>query len=499
MINRSSIIKYTIIGVVALLAVFGVLYWFGGWAFIALFESIFRGLFHIIAPTVVAGIIAAIIYWRSKSVTASIVIMAVAVLGALAYSIFRYTYEVQHSYAVEAKTVETTTDYADRAPWVVANNFAQRDQGDIIGDRLDAHNVPASADASAAGGDGTSRYTVLIKGRGFLGMAGYEGIQTMSMPTTGPIPAGASGYCEMPDSMDKRIGNLWHNHNLTPSIAAKRPNVHFNPDDMYGYCDADGKPIVVIPLFEYNGLWHVTKAPAGVATYTEDGVEVYDADEVADLGLAGPTYPRSLAIMQRKSINAGGTWGQWFGSVYGYETTDKDDDDANKGNTTEFTLIDGNGETQYVTPLTPRGSSQSLTAVLSVSATQTGSQRNPVVVNTSTDLPATSNIMTSIKESSVRGDNRWTTRWSVGMTVYEILPGQNGHWVASIGQGQAVSYRADIAPDGSVTVTNTETGNTSNTDESVTVTSDKPLSEMTDEELLVQIQTATEELQRRQT
>lgn len=508
MFRDKTILFYVGTGVAALLLVFGILYWFAGFAFIALFEAIFRSLFHIILPIAIGAIVAGGSYFllrdRSGQVIIPGIILGVSILGSLAYSALYYGYAVESTYASAAKSVEETTQYADRAPWVVANNYAQRNQEDIIGDRMDAHYVPAPADKNAAQGEGSSRYTVIIDGKAFLGMTGYAGIQTLNMPVTGNMGGGVSSYCETPDGMDKRIGNIWRSHNLTVDISKQRANAHFNPDDVYGYCDGDS-PKIVIPLYEYDGLWTVTKAPAGVAVYDKTGVKVYDADEVKSLNIQGPTYPRSLASKERESINASGSWSQWIAGNYGYDTTNKDDDDSNGENSTEFTMIDGSGAMDYVTPLTPRGTSQSITATGYVKATQDGSNRNPLIVNKSTQLPATSTLVTSIKESSVNGDSQWATRWSAGMKVYEILPGKEGHWVASIGQGQAVSYRADIAPDGSVTVTNADTGATSSHSEpsptaqqSATVPGTKPLDQMSDAELLVQIQTATEELQRRQ-
>ena len=89
------------------------------------------------------------------------------------------------------------------------------------------------------------------------------------------------------------------------------------------------------------------------------------------------------------------------------------------------------------------------------------------------------------------------------MSVYEILPGKDGHWVASVGQGQAVSYRVDITPDRKVTVTKTnvdEGGSPTSDGEgsaSVTVDPGKPLEEMTKEELVRLIQDAASELETR--
>lgn len=338
-----------------------------------------------------------------------------------------------------------------------------------------------------------------------LGTGGYEAVQTLTMPTTGAIPSGASDFCKIPDSMTRRLDTVWPWHALSWSIHAKAPFAHWDNDDAFGYC-ANGQPMVVVPLYKYSGWWAVTKEPNGAAVYSEDGVEILSAQELTDRTIEGPTYPRTVASEQRTSINAGGTLMQWLGSKYGYNLTDQDEEDSNTDNPSEFTLVPfGTQDLQYVTPLTPRGSSQSMTAVSVVPASQQGEGRLPLTLNTSADLPATSTLETAIKESSVHGDNAWTTRWSAGMGVYEILPAQNGHWAASIGQGQAVSYRADIAPDGKVTVVNADTGassdgaaSSSKKKDAVTVDGGKPLDQMSEGELLKLIQDVATELEKRQ-
>lgn len=438
--------------------------------------------------------------------------LLVAIVGG-AYGFFVHPYLVAKTYTAGVTTENAPTNYADRAPWVVADNYAQRDQGDVIGDRLGVHYVPTAADATSGAGDGagtgTSRYTVLVKERGVLGSGGYEAVQSLTMPTTGVIPAGASSACSTPDGMNDRLGSVWPWHSLGWAIHSKGLFLHWDNDDAYGYCTKDGTPTIVVPLYRYSGFWMVTKVPAGAALYTPDGVTILDAAELEAKGIEGPTYPRSLAALQREALNAGGSITDWWGSKYGYDLTNAaDKEDTNQENSSEFTLITANShELQYVTPLTPRGTSESLTAVSAIPARQrTSGQREPLTVNTSAQLPATSTLGTSIKESSVEGDNAWTTRWAAGMRIYEILPAQDGHWVASIGQGQAVSYRADISPDGSVTVVNADTGQSSEGEAdgtgtgtgSVTVKGAKPLSEMSDAELLKLIQDATGELQSRE-
>lgn len=475
------------------------LIWFSGMGVFAVYDTAFRVALPIILVTLLPLAVAAVGF-SIPNIRALGVFGAVMTLGMVAYFIFGHGYLVEKTYAQDVVEVDEVPSYADRAPWTVANSYAQRDQGDIVGNRTSVHYVPASADANAEDGEGTSRYTTLVTGRAFLGMTGYEAVQVLNMPTSGVIPGGASTYCEFPESMDARQGAFWAWHSLSWKIHAKSPTAHYDVDDSYAYCE-DDRPVVVVPLWKWEGLFTATKVPNGAAVYTVDGVQIMNANELEEAGIEGPTYPRSIAELQRESINANGSLGDYLGQRYGYDTTTKDEEDSNAENSTEFTLINDDGVTRYVTPLTPRGDSSSITAISEIDARQDGEGRSEVRVNTSPDLTSTSTLVTTIKESSVEGDNAWTTRWASGMRVYEILPGKDGHWVASIGQGQAVSYRADIAPDGSVTVVNSDTGASSEDDEekeSVTVPGDTPLADMTEEQLLDQIQTATEELQKRQ-
>ena len=487
-----------------------IIVWFSGLGVLSVLDLAVRGWAHIWVPALIVLVGLDVYLSRTEEKPDSgdssdgfvYGLAALVVLGAILNSALFHGYATDRQNLQGSRTVEDVTDYADRAPWTVADNYAVRDQGDIVGEREGVHFVPASKDAAAADGEGTSRYTTMVQGRAFLGMAGYSAIQTMDMPTTGTIPKGASSYCEVPDQMNDRLTSFWPWHSMSWSIHAKAPLAHYDTEDAYGYCDGED-PTIVVPLFKYEGFWALKKVPAGAAVYTSDGLRVLSAEELAEEGVQGPTYPRSVAEVQRKAYNSGGGWTAWISDRYGYDLTDKDAEDANAGNTSEFTLISGDGEMQYVTPLVPKGTSQSITAVSSVPAQQGTEGGNSLTITTSPDLGSTSTITTAIKESSVQGDNSWTTRWSSGMGVYEILPGQDGHWVASIGQGQAVSYRADIAPDGTVVVTNADTGASSDNpakDDAPegTASSGKPLSEMSDKELLDTIQQATEELQKRE-
>lgn len=526
--NSHTVLYGLILGAIA--AILSVIAFIGsGLGFIAMWDTILHAGFPFLIALAIATVIAFIAglgeddgdHGTLVGIGAFVVL---AIIGGIFVGAFRPYYAAK-GYLDEVTTIEDTTSYADRAPWIVAETYGSRDQGDVIGDRDGMHYVPAPQNAEAADGKGTSRYTALVRDRSALGMAGYQAIQTMEMPTTGNIPKGASTYCDIPSDMDKKLGMTWPWHSLSWSIHAQKANAHYDKDDAYGYCQG-ADPVIVVPLWKYEGFLNPRKVPDGAAVYTTDGLRILSAKQLVSEKIQGPTYPRSVAVKQREALNAGSGLSDWWGSRYGYDPTTKTQDakdsgdeqseedkeavdDANAENATEFTMISTDGQMQYVTPLTPRGSSESIVAISAIPAQQ-GTDAG-IILNTSTDLPATSTIETAVKESSVNGDDSWATRWSSGMGVYEILPGQDGHWVASIGQGQAVSYRADIAPDGTVVVTNSVTGQSSNTPDTGaeteapaeeqptgTASSGKPLSEMTEAELLETIQKATEELQKRE-
>lgn len=475
---------------------FGIIFWFYGLGFLAFAETIVRGAPWAWLILLSVGVPLAFAFLSPREPLIGFILAGVLGLGTIGYSIGAYGYTVNKAYAASMETVEEVTNYNDRAPYTVAENYASRDQGDVIGEREGVHAVPnpvSEVDSE------TTRYTALVKERQALGMGGYEAIQEMQMPNVGSIPGGVSEYCEIPESMGKKLNSFYPWKNLDLSIYAKKPFAHWSSDDSYGYCD-DGEPTIVVPLWKYEGVFHTTKTPNGAAIYTPDGLEIMTPEQLVENKIEGPTYPRHIAQQQREAINATGSLGQYWSKNHGYETTDKDEEDTNLSNYSEFTVVDADGKSQYVTPLTPRGTSASLTAVVEVPAQQVDGKRY-MKLNTSTDLPATSTIATNIRESSVSGDNSWTSRWAAGMTIYEVLPAQDGHWVASIGQGQAVSYRADISPEGVIDITNTETGQSSKGDDaekpSVSVDGGKPLAEMSEEELLQLIDEAVTELQQK--
>lgn len=482
-----------ILGIVmGAIAVLGLGFAWFGLTFVAALDTAFHANMYFWVPLIVVvglGVWAAV----SQSNVTMVVVGTVAAVGMMSMFIYAgafHPYNVNHEYSQLVKTVEKASSFEDRAPYVVAAAYASRDQGEVVGERDEVHFVP--------GGDSEgTRYTSMVVARGVPGFRGYEAVVELDIPAVGPIPSGSSTSCEVPENMGKLMGAGFPWSSLNRAIHMVEPGAHWDKADSYGYCDDEGAPVYVVPLVKYTGFWVVLQEANGAMVYTPEGLVHMDAKELLENEIQGPTFPRSLAMKYRESLTASGSITDSWSARVGYDSTDKDMEDANAGNTSEFTLVDTDGFIHYVTPLTPRGSSQSITATFEMPAQQGDS--GPIV-NTTVDLPATSTLQTAIRESSVQGDTEWAVRWGSGMRVYEVLPSKDGNWVASIGQGQAVSYRASISPKGVVSVVRTEPKADSEdvgTGETVVIDGGKPLAEMTDDELLDLVDAAIKELKSR--
>lgn len=430
---------------------------------------------------------------RNKKLAAWIgSLLVLLVILAAAYPFVFGQYARAKAYAGLATKDDTTvTSYQDRAPWLVANNLAARDQGDNVGSLGRVAYVP-QADSK-----GTSRYSTIITGRSAVGMQGYQSIRQFNLPSVGQLRSGMSTSCLVPSEMGMRLGSFWPQRSLERAIHNKAPLSHFDEADAYGYCAGD-KPVIVVPLTRWSGFLVPTRVPAGAAVYSVDGLQILSGDELVKQKIEGPTMPSSLSKDRRQGLRGTGSWADWWSARSGYDATDKDDEDANAGNTAEFTLVAADGEMRHVTPLTPRGSSQSIVASLTSPAQQTGTEQDQAMtIETKAKQQATSTLENTIRSASVDSDPEWATRWSAGMRVYEIVPAKDGHWAASIGMGQTVNYRADISPEGAVTVMRTDKPKDSQQPGSATAQTNKPLSEMTEAELVQLIKQATDELAKR--
>lgn len=360
-------------------------------------------------------------------------------VGAFAV-MFLSSYWSDHALYVESNVQESADasdlDYAARTPFDVADAVSSRMMGSTTGDMRDVKTyLPAD-----------NRWTTTIDRRGWF--RGYEAVQEMRLPDYGEAKASDVTFCTFSEDANLRLSNFWWN-SLDLEIARKTsPSTTWDSEDMTASCE-NGVPMVRIPLTRLKGVVFPHPVSGGVAEY--DGktgelriLDAYDGEL--------PLYPMSLATQQREALRASGSILDWVFHRSGWQDTGDDKDDPNGDNRSEFSLYDNGDKTaEYVTPLTPRGSSSSIVAVGTIRSnhTQAGGV-NPYSVHMFPDgmsRQANSAVAASITGNALSGYK------AQGLTVFEIVPGAKGQWTATIGKSQSILYHADISLDGSITLT----------------------------------------------
>jgi hypothetical protein len=395
---------------------------------------------YILLPLIAIAllIIGAVLLPGAAKGMAIVGLLAVVVLSVISW--VRYDFDMKSVYANEAKVTDSAApDYAERAPYDVARLSSKNNLGDTTGT---AHGVKSLADEKEHG-----VWNSLVQRRGW--MTGYESIQSNDVPLYGEVSASNVTTCDFNTAVaGQRMGGVFPHESLDYRVLGATPgNVTFDDGDAYGYCDKHEAPIVVMPLKQLNGFWTPSWSPFGAALYngaTGELTVVTDTSKVP-----GPVYPQSLAKMQRESLTAIGNWGDYWNQRAGFEDTAGDDGDPNEGNTSEFTMRGlGDDDSDYVTPLTPRGDSSSVIALASTEAsTAKFGVRNVLTVHKYGKGEARAANSTIAK--AVKSSYSWMPDWASGLKIFEIVPGADGQWVASIGQTQSVVYRAVIEADGS--------------------------------------------------
>lgn len=345
-------------------------------------------------------------------------------------------------YASQPKFTEDagSLSYEPRTAMAVAESTSDRNLGNTSGNRS----------SSARALPGRDSWTATIDKRGFG--KGYESIQQMKLPLYGEASSKDVQFCSFSDDAKLKLdGSALLGTSLAQAVANKTSlTTRFHSADARFYCDGS-TPKVVVPLVKKSGIWFPHDEPAGVAVY--DGktgsLEIRDSLDVDGV----PTYPQSVAAAQRESLKASGSFFDWVFGRAGYEDTESDEDDPNEENRSEITLArKGRKRTDFVTPLTPRGSSSNIVAVATVQADGKGATGlKPLEIHKFKDgavRQANSAVEQTVTTLMTRAFNA-----SQDLQLFEIIPSEDGTWTASIGKNQSIVYRAVIKLDGTISLT----------------------------------------------
>ena len=345
------------------------------------------------------------------------VILVIAAAAAVIYGFFFGGYFQAQKYSAAIETgSESEIDFTARTPYPVAVRSSQNALGNLTGGEIDNVKYTASED-----GD---EYTFLVQDRAFF--AGYKAVASLD-----------GSRCDVDQSVaDRRVGG-WFGNKLERLLNKQERGVYVSASDVYGYCDEDGNPMIVLPLKQVEGLLPSYEVPAGAAIYNGSTGEL-SIDKNVELGeIPGPVYPQSIAAEERNSLRATGSWWEYMRNLVGYNTTDNDGEDPNAGNTSEYGLIDIDGEGHYVTPLVSNGGSTAITALGIVNyGTNNDGVLNPYQVSVYESAQVSNGQAASVIRATFSN-----LSWQNGMSIFEITPTEGNKRVATLGLNQAIQYR----------------------------------------------------------
>jgi hypothetical protein len=338
---------------------------------------------------------------------------------------------IAHSYLVDSAYAESVTvvqdgtpQFGQRAPFQIASAQAKPDLGDSQGTISGTKYQPT-----------TNEFSSLVVRNSAMGFVGYESVLEQKIPLTGH---GTGKMCQFSTDADLRIDGpsilgFW-NHNLGRAIAAQHRGLSYDANDVYGFCDKDGTPKVVVPLLGQSGFWVVTEVPAGVAIYNGKTGDLTFQNDTK--GLPGASYPLSLAALQRQSTTALNGFGAWWSNTAGWDT---DNEDVNSSNNAEFTLPAKDLKSAYyVTPLTGRGNA---TAISAISTLPTDGRNGSLATLTVHRLSTVWLSPTAI-EQRIKADFSDLPGWqNNALKVEELAPVDNSHYVVTLGNDQNILYR----------------------------------------------------------
>lgn len=377
------------------------------------------------------------LYWRSREEAAATKVPAVAPIVATlvtggvaivaAFVVMPFTGYWRATVVADSTTVETSEQkqYAWRTPWVTASLAAASKAGNVVGDFLAAETTYLPA---------IDAYATPVAARGFAAGTGAVAIQHRD---------GTSETCTFAEGTPRLTGG-WFSANLKRAVAFIDPGLDYDPVDAWVYCD-NGVGKLVVPVVEYAGILEGVPTPAGVIVFDGANAELFA--EVTAGTLPGPVYPSSIAAGQRDSLTStGGVWDKVFNRA-GYETSEDVDGDPNSGNVAELLLerADSSGW-DFVTPLSPRGKSFTITAVAAVAAdTVKAGTFNPLVVHL-LDTPREGNLAVADRVKAAFPQLGWAS----GLSLVEVVPTSATTWEAALTNGRVVANRVSLGSDGSL-------------------------------------------------
>lgn len=320
------------------------------------------------------------------------------------------------------------TAYEWRTPWAVASSAVTSRAGSVVGTfEEDATTfLPA-----------TGAYVTPVRKRGWV--TGFDQIVVQAADET------TVSVCDFDAQVPVEKG--WFQYNLKRAVSFVGAGLMADPDDVWAYCDGD-QGVMVVPVTRYTGFPEQHQVPAGVVLF--DGHRAVLDKDVEAGELPGPVYPMSLAAKQRESSHAlTGLVDRMFRRS-GYEQVGSADG-TDAGNESELLLrrSDGSGW-DFVSALTPRGSSASVVAVSAIEADEVhDGTLNPMTVHR---LPQARQGNAALSNAIIAAFPQ--LNWDANqLTLKEVIPTSSSSWTASITKSTTVTRLVTIDAQGAMCLT----------------------------------------------
>lgn len=303
-------------------------------------------------------------------VLAVLLVVSLVWLGFGARSLHRSRFETARWWGENTSVVAGDHPVWDsRLPYAQAETMMRRSVGDVQGElsaltyMLDAENVPV--------------WTAFVTTResGFGDRRNIS--EVVQMRNDGTVRHG---------KFNGRVGSphgFWK-WNLNALVAGTAPGLTVSDDaDVYGYLDGSGDPVLVVPVLDVDSDWWfrpAVRANAGVVVVDRDA-KFSHVRTPGSAGVLGPTVGFSNAAKTREALN----------TRHGFVLFGNPDDPAgetlelagdsgksDQANMSERLLIRGN-HLFAVTPLTRRGSSNSVVGWFEVDMQSDGATPHAVL------------------------------------------------------------------------------------------------------------------------
>lgn len=371
-------------------------------------------------------------------------VLCVALVAGAAWHLTTFRYRANDTHYVETLTAvdDDPPAFQERPPYPQAAGILPRRQGDLRG---------VIGEVTYVNKDGKGYWTALVDGEG-VGRKATGVIEWNGKDDS----AGNFRSCEFPEPVDALDGILWNSLVREFRDESGGRGALFDRGDAYGYCDG-GDAVLIAPYTRISGWVLPHEVPGGVAVVSDGSITL---DTHAEEGeYPGPVYPISLVARQQDALRSRGSFGDhWFrrdafledGHAEFEGGTTDDEENPNKGNTGQFSLITEDGTGMYVTPLVPKRNGRQITAVATVDSGHVkAGEYNELRLHTLSERrKSNEEVVQDIEAVFLRAGIPNVTSFR----IMEVTPRDPDVWVASIGKTLEVLYNVEIKPDGSTCI-----------------------------------------------